>query len=55
MYLPGVAKDDLEYKTSEKYSLGVKRGDVMKVNTACPASVGPGRYSPQFSAFPSEH
>jgi len=54
-YLPGVNKDALAYKTSEKYSLGVKRGTALKNDTATPASVGPGRYSPQFSAKPSEH
>ena len=34
------------YKTSEKYSLGVKRGTALKNDTSTPASVGPGRYSP---------
>ena len=54
-YLPAVNRDTLAYKTSEKYSLGVKRGTALKNDTSTPASVGPGRYSPQYSALPSNH
>lgn len=43
------------YKTSEKYSFGVRRGQTLKNDTSTPASVGPGRYVPEASALPSAH
>lgn len=43
------------YKTSEKYSMGARRGQTLKNDTSTPASVGPGRYVPEASAKPSGH
>ena len=47
-YLP---KDKPELKVAAKYTFGFRRGNGgLKNETATPASVGPGRYAPEFSA-----
>lgn len=42
------------YKNSEKYTLGVRRGNALKIKNSTPNSVGPGRYFPEACANPSE-
>jgi len=50
-------KEKPTFKSTEKYSFGFKRdvGGGLINKTACPASVGPGRYVPEASANPSQH
>jgi hypothetical protein len=50
-YLP---KEKPSYKNAEKYSMGYRRGNVLKNNSATPNSVGPGRYFPEACANPSD-
>jgi len=43
-------KDKPELKRAALYTFGFRRGGGLKNDTATPASVGPGRYAPEFSA-----
>ena len=43
-------KDKPELKRAALYTFEYRRGGGLKNDTATPASVGPGRYAPEFSA-----
>ena len=47
-------KEKPTFKTTENYTFGYRRGQVLKNNACTPASVGPGRYVPEASANTSE-
>ena len=48
-------KDKPELKRAAQYTFGFRRGGGgLKNDTATPASVGPGRYAPEYSANTSE-
>ena len=49
-YLP---KDRPEFEKQPLYTFGYRRGGGLKIQTATPASVGPGRYVPEASSNPS--
>jgi len=56
-YKPGpqyYPKEKPTYKSSEKYTLGYRRGNALKIKNSTPNSVGPGRYFPEACANPSE-
>jgi hypothetical protein len=50
-YLP---KEKPVYKTTEKYTMGFRRGTSLKIATSTPNAVGPGRYFPEACANPSD-